>query len=113
MIKMVKEIDKNELSGSPSMNEPDLASPASCENEMPRIKAELGKLKVFRVSKLKPNDYFNLDCLNYANESINNLEIEFEESKREFLRTKSDFDNDLNLFEKKLGKKLRENKTHN
>ena len=44
-----------------------------------------------------------LDRLNYANESINNLELELEEAKREFLRIRDESDYELNLVEKKLG----------
>ena len=44
-----------------------------------------------------------LDKLNYANESINNLEIELEESKKEYIRTLNDSEKQLNEIEKKLG----------
>lgn len=44
-----------------------------------------------------------LDRLNYTNESINNLELELEESKREFLKTLMDSQIELAMLEKKIG----------
>ena len=44
-----------------------------------------------------------LDRLNYTNESINNLELELEESKREFLKTLMDSQFELAMLEKKIG----------
>jgi hypothetical protein len=44
-----------------------------------------------------------LDKLNYANESINNLELELEDSKKEYVRTIKDSEEELKELEKKLG----------
>ncbi|CAF0724516.1 unnamed protein product [Brachionus calyciflorus] len=62
--------------------------PNSFENEsdehLPRVQVELEKL-------------------NYSNEAINNLELELEESKREYLQTANSTEVQLNNLEKKLG----------
>lgn len=50
-----------------------------------------------------PRVQVELDKLNYANESINNLELELEESKREFIRTMQESADELDKLEKKLG----------
>ena len=50
-----------------------------------------------------PRVQVELDKLNYANESINNLELELEESKKEFIRTWHESDEELTKLEKKLG----------
>jgi len=50
-----------------------------------------------------PRVQVELDKLNYANESINNLELELEESKKEFIRTWHESDAELTRLEKKLG----------
>ncbi len=50
-----------------------------------------------------PRVRVELDRLNYANESINNLEVEYEEAKREFLRTLHESEAELALIEKKIG----------
>jgi hypothetical protein len=44
-----------------------------------------------------------LDRLNYSNESINNLELELEEAKREYLRLMQSTDEQLTTLERKLG----------
>lgn len=44
-----------------------------------------------------------LEKLNYANESINNLELELEESRREYVQTANETDLKLSSLEKKLG----------
>lgn len=44
-----------------------------------------------------------LDKLNYANESINSLELELEESKREYLMTMQESEEELTILEKRLG----------
>lgn len=44
-----------------------------------------------------------LDRLNYTNESINNLELELETAKREFLKTLMDSQIELAMLEKKIG----------
>ena len=44
-----------------------------------------------------------LDKLNYANESINNLELELEDSKKEYARTIKESEEELKELEKKLG----------
>lgn len=50
-----------------------------------------------------PRIKIELDRLNYANESINNLELEYEESKREFIISLQEFDSILMKTEKSLG----------
>lgn len=50
-----------------------------------------------------PRVRVELDRLNYANESINNLELELEESKREYLETLREAETDLSQNEKKIG----------
>jgi hypothetical protein len=50
-----------------------------------------------------PRVQVELDKLNYANESINSLELELEESKREYLQTMQDSEDELTALEKKLG----------
>jgi hypothetical protein len=44
-----------------------------------------------------------LDRLNYSNEAINNLELELEESKREYVRLMQSSEEQLTVLEKKLG----------
>lgn len=44
-----------------------------------------------------------LDRLNYSNESINNLELELEDAKREYVNMMQDTDEQLTAMEKKLG----------
>lgn len=50
-----------------------------------------------------PRVQVELDKLNYANESINSLELELEEAKREYLTTMQDSEEELAVFEKRLG----------
>jgi hypothetical protein len=50
-----------------------------------------------------PRVQIELDKLNYANESINNLELELVESKKDFIRTWVESDEELGKLEKKLG----------
>lgn len=50
-----------------------------------------------------PRVRVELDRLNYANESINNLEVELEEAKREFIQTMRDSEFELSKLEKKIG----------
>lgn len=50
-----------------------------------------------------PRVQIELDKLNYANESINNLELELEDSKKEYIRTIKETEDELNGLEKKLG----------
>lgn len=49
-----------------------------------------------------PRVRVELDRLNYANESINNLELELEESKREFIETLFNSEAELAQIEKKI-----------
>lgn len=50
-----------------------------------------------------PRVQVELDKLNYANESINSLELELEESKREYLTTMRESEEQLAALEKRLG----------
>jgi len=50
-----------------------------------------------------PRVRVELDRLNYANESINNLEVEYEEAKREFIQTLRESEAELAVVEKKIG----------
>lgn len=50
-----------------------------------------------------PRVQVELDKLNYANESINSLELELEESKREYLTTMQESEEQLAVLEKRLG----------
>ena len=50
-----------------------------------------------------PRVQVELDKLNYANESINSLELELEESKREYLLTMEESEEELVALEKRLG----------
>ena len=50
-----------------------------------------------------PRVQIELDKLNYANESINNLELELVDSKKELVRTMQDGDEELRQLEAKLG----------
>lgn len=50
-----------------------------------------------------PRVQVELDKLNYANESINSLELELEESKREYLTTMQESEEQLAILEKRLG----------
>jgi hypothetical protein len=50
-----------------------------------------------------PRVRIELEKLNYANESINNLELEYEEAKREFLSLLDESNYELSSLEKKIG----------
>ena len=77
------QIEKNELDLAHSSE----TKVEETDGHLPRVRAELDKL-------------------NYANESINNLELELEDSKREFIRSYDDFKYELNDLERKTGKNV-------
>ncbi|RNA37490.1 SH3 domain-binding 5-like [Brachionus plicatilis] len=83
-------------------------------DETPEAKEEVSSL-VLNENVETPNDVsqepdehlsrvqVELEKLNYANESINNLELELEESRREYIQTANETDLKLSSLEKKLG----------
>lgn len=59
-----------------------------------------------------PRVQIELDKLNYATEAINNLELELEESKREYVQTMQITEEQLTSLEKKLGNCVEKSKPY-
>lgn len=77
---------------------------ASSFNKSPAENTQLSD----QIDHEEPDEHLSrvqieLEKLNYANESINNLELELEESRREYVKTANETDSKLFNLEKKLG----------
>lgn len=82
------------------------------EDKHDKLNVDHDEMNVENEDEHLPRVQVELDKLNYANESINSLELELEESKREYLLTIQNAEDDLMLMEKKLGNCVEKSKPY-